>query len=54
VGSSTQGGTAQDIVTVSQSDDILSSDSFDYWVEVRYYSGASCSNWNLQFYGHDC
>ena len=53
VGSSTLAGNAMEIVTVSQSDG-ANDDSFDYWVEVRWFSGASCSNWTLQFYGHDC
>jgi hypothetical protein len=54
VGQSTNGGTTQDIVTIRESDSILSGDQFDYWVEVRYFSGSSCGNWTLQFYGHDC
>ncbi len=54
VGSSRNGGTTQDIVTISESDSFISGDEFDYWVEVRFYSGSSCSNWTLQFYGHDC
>jgi len=31
-----------------------SDDSFDYYVEVRHFSGESCANWTLTFYGHDC
>jgi len=54
VGSSTAGGSTTDIVTISQGDSGGSDDSFDYWVEVRFFSGASCSSWTLQFYGHNC
>lgn len=54
VGSSTAGGSTTDTVTVSRSDNTGSDDSFDYWVEVRWFSGLSCSTWTLQFYGHDC
>ena len=41
-------------VTVSSGDSFASDDDFDYWVEVRFYSGSSCSQWTLSFYGHDC
>jgi hypothetical protein len=41
-------------VTVSSGDSFASDDDFDYWVEIRYYSGSSCSQWTLSFYGHDC
>lgn len=36
-----------DTVTISQSDDIGGNDSADYYIEVRYYSGAACGNWTL-------
>ncbi len=35
-----------DRVTLSRSGD-LGSDSFNWWVEVRYFSGGSCSPWTL-------
>jgi len=54
VGSSTLGTGLAETVTVSQTDSGPSDDSFDYWVEVRWHSGASCSNWTLQLFGHNC
>jgi hypothetical protein len=55
IGSSTYGTGQTDQVTVYMEDDCLSGDSgFYYWVEVRYYSGASCSNWTLSFEGRNC
>lgn len=54
VGSSTLGTGSTDVVTISQSDGTGGDDSFDYWVEVRWFSGLSCGAWSLQFYGHNC
>ena len=53
VGSSTLGAGQTETVTVSQADGAGDS-SFDYWVEVRYFNGSSCSNWTLQLFGHNC
>jgi hypothetical protein len=46
-GSSTAGAGAQDRVEVRESDSAASSDTFDYYIEVRHVSGASCSPWRL-------
>jgi hypothetical protein len=54
VGSSTAGGSTVDQVIVSQGDGSGGDDSFDYWVEVRYWGGAACGSWSLDFSGHDC
>ena len=43
-----------EIVTVRSGDAFASDDDFDYWVEVRFFGGSSCSQWTLNFYGHDC
>ena len=46
-----QNGTGQtEQLTVSRSE-TGGDDSFDYWVEVRYYSGSSCGSWSLTFEG---
>ncbi len=52
-GSSTNAAGVTDIVIPSNVDS-SGDDGFDYWVEVRYVSGASCTPWSLQLYGHDC
>ena len=54
VASSTNGAGQTDVVTIQQADDFQKDDSFDYWVEVRYFGGSSCSPWTLQFFGHSC
>lgn len=41
-------------VTISSTDDGGTDDSFTYFIEVRYFSGASCSQWTLSLDGHDC
>jgi hypothetical protein len=43
-----------DTVTVSEGESTGSDDSFDYWVEVRWVSGSTCSTWSVEFYGHNC
>ena len=50
VGSSEAAAGLPDEVTVSQSESPLSSDSFDFVIEVRWFnSGASCAPWTLTF-----
>ena len=51
IGSSLAGTGAADVVEVQRADTAGTTDSFDYWVEVRYYGGASCTNWTLTFEG---
>jgi hypothetical protein len=41
-------------VTVSTTRSTTVDDSFDYFFEVRYVSGESCLDWDIQFFGHDC
>jgi hypothetical protein len=53
-GSSTAGPGQTDAVTFSEGDSSGGDDSFDYIIEVRYVSGASCNSWTLQVLGHDC
>jgi hypothetical protein len=53
-GNSNNGPGIVDEVTISRSDDGFADDSFDYWVLVKYYSGASCAVWRLEFIGHGC
>lgn len=53
VGSSTS-TSANDEVILRINDSTGSSDTSDYFVEVRYYSGASCNSWTLNFDGHNC
>ncbi len=45
---------AAEQVFVLQSDNSAIEDDFDYWIEVRYFAGASCASWQLRFYGHNC
>lgn len=54
VGSSVGLTGADEEVIVREAESTASSDSFDYFVEVRYFSGASCSSWTLRLDGHDC
>lgn len=53
VASSTSTG-ATDQVTLRVNDRTGSSDTFTYMIEVRYFSGESCSNWDLLVEGHNC
>lgn len=53
VGFSANGVGLTESVTVSQSDSPVE-DSFDYWVEVRFFTGESCTNWTITFFGHPC
>jgi len=41
-------------VFLSEPENALGSESFYYQVEVRWFSGRSCSNWTLSFTGHPC
>lgn len=46
------GGTGVDeMVEVTQAENFGSDDSFPYVVEVRYFSGRSCEEWSLSFFG---
>jgi hypothetical protein len=54
VAESRRGAGMTDTVTISEGDDLARSDSFDYWIEVRYFSGRSCATWELVVEGHDC
>jgi hypothetical protein len=53
---SSEGGTgATEQLTIVATDDCTGGETgFNYWVEVRYYSGASCSAWTVIFDGTDC
>ncbi|MGE0790524.1 MAG: MopE-related protein [Sandaracinaceae bacterium] len=53
VASSTSTSTT-DQVTLRVGDSPGSSDTFTYMIEVRYYSGESCTNWDLLVEGHNC
>jgi hypothetical protein len=54
VASSTGGTGVDEAVTIEQSDSGGSDDDFTYFVEVRYISGRSCTDWTMEFFGHDC
>ncbi len=55
IGSQTAGAGQSEALAVYVSDDCLNGDSsFDYWVEVRYQSGASCDEWSLTLEGRGC
>jgi hypothetical protein len=45
---------ADESITVSSSDSFAGDDDFDYFIEVRYFSGRSCMPWTLRVSGHDC
>jgi hypothetical protein len=51
LGSSRHGAGSTETVTIQRTDGTTNDRSFDYWVEVRFYSGASCSDWTLKFEG---
>jgi len=45
----------EESVTISRGDDCGGADNgFTYFVEVRWWSGASCSSWSLSFEGRAC
>jgi hypothetical protein len=50
-GGSTQGAGLTDVVTVRRDDNVLSDQSFDVLIEVRYWSGQSGASWNLTVTG---
>ena len=45
---------ADETITARSGDAFAKDDDFDYWVEVRFFGGASCSQWTPSSYGHDC
>lgn len=45
---------ADESVTISASDSIGSDEDFNYYIEVRYYSGRACAPWTLRLFGRDC
>lgn len=51
--SSTNGSGQAEEVIVSVPDDPAEDDSFNFWVEVRFFSGASCANWTLSIDGRN-
>ncbi|MCA9574857.1 MAG: hypothetical protein H6726_00320 [Sandaracinaceae bacterium] len=51
LGSSTNGVSASETVTIRREDGTTNDRSFDYWVEVRWFSGSSCAEWTLKFEG---
>jgi len=55
IGSSTNGSGQSEQVTITKPDTGLGNDdSYDYWVEVRFVLGSSCSSWTLTFQGTNC
>ena len=57
LGSSANGTGQTDQITLSRNDTCGGfsdpNDSFDFWIEVRWYSGGSCSNWTVTFEGRN-
>lgn len=54
MGSSTNGPGVTDQVLLTRTDDCgQADDSFDYWIEVRWVGGASCTNWTLILEGRN-
>ncbi|RLB47769.1 MAG: hypothetical protein DRJ42_24710 [Deltaproteobacteria bacterium] len=52
---SSVGGTGVDEeIIIRESESSGSDDDFDYFVEVRHYSGSTCSNYTIRFDGHNC
>lgn len=47
IGSSREVSGRTDTLTITRSETPASSDTVSYWIEVRFYSGASCSPWRL-------
>jgi hypothetical protein len=54
IASSRAGTGAADSVVVSEGESSGSDDTFTYYVEVRHFSGSSCTPWTLSFDGHNC
>lgn len=54
VSSSTGSAGVDEEIIITQTENNASDDSFDYYVEVRFTAGASCTPWSLTFEGHDC
>lgn len=52
--SSTRGPGQNEEVIISAPDSGGRDDSFDYYVEVRYYNGHSCEPFTIRFYKHVC
>jgi hypothetical protein len=52
--SSTNGPGGTELLTILATDGTGGLDTFTYYIEVRYVSGASCTNWSLQVSGHNC
>ena len=44
---STNGTGAAEVVAMTKGDSWTSEDSFDVFIEVRYYAGSSCQSWTL-------
>lgn len=53
IGSSTNGVGTTDTVNITKPR-TGADDSFDYWIEIRYISGNSCTNWQMSIFGHSC
>jgi len=54
VGSATNPSGTLDQVILTRPDNNSVDDSADYWIEVRYQSGQSCSTWQLTVDARDC
>lgn len=54
IASSTGGTGIDESIVVQALDSVEADDSFDYWIEVRFVSGASCESYTLWFEGHTC
>ena len=52
--SSANGTGTDEGIIIGEADFFALDDDFDYWVEVRFYSGSTCTPWTLTFDGHDC
>lgn len=48
IGASQELAGITDRLTVTRSESPASSDTVSYWIEVRYYGGASCAQWTLR------
>ena len=54
IGSSTSTGTTDQIIITNGGDTPIINNGYSFWVEVRYYDGSSCNDWDLLVEGTDC
>ncbi len=54
IGASVGGTGATEQLVITKTDVALVVDTYDLWIEVRFFGGASCSTWTLTVEGRNC